>query len=226
MILRKTAFILYTFLFALGSFSLFAQQAGKMVRLSGMVVEGSVSDPVPNATVKNITRNIDVLADSTGYFTLAAMPGDTIQFLAMLFKPDLYVVPPGVGGSHFAVIEVLQKDAVELEEVTVKAFPTQQQFERAILEIDPGNVADKTLRLDAHIEEVTEDPTNMQQYIYTINQKYRQRQMTYLIPPVAPYNNFLKPERWSQFISDWRDGRFDEESIEKLNGFPPEEDQE
>lgn len=220
--IRKTAFILYTFFFGLLSISLQAQQSGNEVRLSGIVVDGSVSDPVPNATVKNISGNVTALADSTGFFSLYALPGDTIQFEAMLYKPGFYVVPKGVGGSHFAVIEVLEKDALELEEVTVTAFPTQQQFERAILEVDPGNVADKTLRLDAHVEEVTEDPTNMQQYILNYNKKYYRRQMTYLVPATAPYNNFLQPERWSKFISDWREGRFDEESLEKLQGFPAE----
>ena len=223
MIIRKTAFLFSAFLIFLLNVSVNAQQNKEEVILSGVVIESAVSDPIPNVTIKNISRNTSTLADSTGFFSLAGMPGDTLLFEAMLYKTDYYVVPEGIGGSHFAVIETMEKDAVVLDEVTIRAFPTQQQFERALLEIDPGNMADKTLRLNAHVEEVTEDPTNMQQYLSTYNRKHIQRQITYRIPGLAPGNNFLNPERWRQFINDWQDGRFDEESIEKLEGFPAQE---
>ena len=138
MIIRKTAFLFCAFLIFLLNASVNAQQKKEEVLLSGVVIESSVSDPIPNVTIKNISRRTSVLADSTGFFSLAGMPGDTLLFEAMLYKTDYYVVPDGIGGSHFAVIETMEKDAVVLDEVTIRAFPTQQQFERALLEIDPG----------------------------------------------------------------------------------------
>ena len=221
MIIRNTTFLFSVIMFLLLSFSAFAQENQKPMQLSGVVLEAAETNPVPNVTVKNISRNISALADSTGFFSLPAHPGDTLLFEAMLYQPDTYVVPKGIRGSRFAVIEVLQKDdAIVLQEVTVRAFPTQQQFEQALLEIDPGNVADKTIRLNMHMEEVTSDPTNMQQYIRDYNQRYAKRQMTYLIPEAMPGNNFLNPLRWGNFIRDWREGRFNEESIEELRRFP------
>lgn len=220
MITRKTTFLFLTILFLLFCPSIFAQQGPNSIRLSGIVVEDAETNPIPNVTVKNISKGISILADSTGYFSLFAQGGDTILFEAMWYKPDFYVVPKGIEGSQFAVIEVLQKDAVVLDEVTIRAFPTQQQFERALLGIDPGNVADKTLALDSHLDEVTYDPTNMQQYIRTYNENYRNRHFTYLIPGNSDPNNFLNPERWVNFIKDWQEGRFSEDGVEKLRGFP------
>lgn len=223
MIIRKTAFLISAFFVLLLNPSVNAQQNNEEVLLSGVVIEGSVSDPIPNVTIKNISRGTSTLADSTGFFSLAGLPGDTLLFEAMLYQTEHYIVPDGIGGSHFAVIETMEKDAVVLEEVTIRAFPTQQQFERALLEIDPGNMADKTLRLNAHVEKVTEDPTNMQQYLSTYNRKYNNRQVTYRIPGLTQGNNFLNPERWRQFINDWQEGRFDDESVEKLEGYPAQE---
>lgn len=230
--IRKTAFILSALLFFFNGLYASAQQTGdepqngQKVLLSGMVTEGDFSGPVANATVKNISGKFSTMADSTGFFTLSAMPGDTIMFEAMLYQPDIYIVPQGIGGSHFAVIEVLQKDALLLDEVTIRAFPSQEQFERAILEADPGNIADKTIMLDAHLERVTNDPANMQQYLLTYNRKYNRRQVTYLVPGVVQGNNFLNPQRWARFISDWREGRFDDDSREKLRGFPAQNQEE
>lgn len=224
--IRKTTLLFSVILFSLFSLPALAQQGQKPLEFSGVVLEAEGRNPVPNVTVKNVSRKTSTLADSTGFFSLNALPGDTLLFDAMLYRPDIYVVPEGLEGGRFALIEVMQKDdAIMLDEVTVMAFPTQEQFERALLNIDPGNIADKTIRLDAQLEEVTSDPTNMQQYIRDANRRYAKWQMTYLIPEAVPGNNFLNPLRWRNFIRDWQEGRFNEESIEKLNGFPnPEEE--
>ena len=183
---------------------------------NGVVVDRFSREVVPNATVKNKTQNIDVLADSTGFFRLEAQEGDTLIFEAMLYRPSSFVVPEGFNGRQFAFIAGLQQDAVLLEEVTVRDFPTVQQFEAAFLSIDPANVVEKTAVLNEELNNITSDRTNMQDYILEYNRDH----MIYEITGNTQPNNFLDPERWVQFIEDWQEGVFTEESVNKLEGFP------
>ncbi|WP_017731364.1 peptidase associated/transthyretin-like domain-containing protein [Nafulsella turpanensis] len=188
----------------------------------GVVVDRATSEIIPHATVKNKTQNVDVLADSTGFFSIEAREGDTLIFEAMLYRPSSFIVPEGYNGRQFGFIAGLQQDAVLLKEVEVAGFPSQQQFEQAILMIDPGNVVEKTVVLNEELEDITADKTNMQGYILEANRDY----MIYEITGNPQPNNFLNPERWAKFINDWQEGVFTEESIEKLEGFPVYEEDE
>ncbi len=223
--MRKTAFFIYLFLiFLLGSTALQAQQpAAESGRFVGVVVDGSTKEAVPHATIKNKTRNKSVLADSTGYFVLEVNARDTVVFEAMSYQNDFYVVPADFAGREFAFIEVLQRNAVLLDEVEVKGFPSQEQFEAIFMAADgAGEVVEKTARLNERLEEIAEDETNMQAYLNEVNGN----QMIYQLKNFPPNlhnprpNNFLNPIRWARFISDWREGRFSEDAIEKLNEFP------
>lgn len=214
--IRKTAFFIFTIFLFLHMQWAEAQEDDDLLPLSGMVVDRETLNPIPNVTIKNSSFESATMADSTGYFSLTVRPGDTLIFEAMLYRQEAYVVPEGYSGGRFAVIEALQKDKVLLDEVTVHGFPSQQQFERTFLSADPGGLTEKTVELDGHIEDITDDPTNMQQYILDYNNRY----VTYIISREAPPNNFLNPERWAEFIKDWREGRFSDDALEKLEGFP------
>lgn len=223
--MRKSASFLYfaLFLALLLPDLLHSQELPASTGLfNGVVVDRASREIIPNATVKNKTRNTDVLADSTGFFSLEAEEGDTLVFEAMLYRPSGFVVPENFNGRQFAFIAGLQQDAVLLEEVAVNDFPSLQQFEEAFLSVDPANIVEKTVALDEELEAVTNDRTNMQGYLLEYNRDY----MIYEITGNTQPNNFLKPERWVQFIKDWQEGEFTEESLNKLEGFPSYEEDE
>lgn len=221
--MRKTAFYIYLILFFLvASTALQAQQPSESGRLVGVVIDGVSMEAIPRATVKNTTQKSSVLADTSGYFTLEVQAGDTIVFEAMSYTNDVYVVPRDFSGRQFAFIEVLNQDAVMLEEVEVRGFPSQTQFEMAFMGEAAGDMAEKANGLDTHLENVTRDETKMQSYLT----EYNRNQMIYRMDNFPPHlhnpqpNNFLNPIRWANFIRDWREGRFSEEAVEKLNGYP------
>lgn len=198
-----------------------AQEPSDVVRVTGVVVDQADTRALPYVTIKNKNADGDFLTDTTGYFSLMAQPGDTLLFEAMSYRPDQYVVPRDADGGHFAIVEVMQKDAVLLEEVTIRGFPTQQQFEQIFLRIDPDDLPENTERLRDHVGETVRDETNMQQYIF----EYNNRQMVYWLSREGPPNDFLNPERWVEFVRAWQDGRFTDDAVEKLEGFPPPEDE-
>lgn len=193
-----------------------AQEPSNRVQVSGVVVDEANTRALPHVTIKNKNASGDFLTDTTGYFSLMVAPGDTLLFEAMSYRPDQYVVPRDADGGHFAIVEVMQKDAVLLEEVTIRGFPTQQQFEQIFLRIDPDDLPENTERLRDHVAEATEDETNMQQYIMD----YNKRQLVYWLSREGPPNDFLNPQRWAEFIRDWQEGRFTDNAVEKLEGFP------
>lgn len=217
MIIRKTALFFVYIIFIFLVTTLKAQENVPVVELRGIVMDEATAQPIPNVTIKNRKTGISELSDSTGSFIMAVMPGDTVVFEAMTYVSDIYIVPDDFAGGPFGFVEVMRKDALFLKEVTVRSLPSQLQFEQAFLNADPGNVTDKTIRLGGHLEEVTDDPTNMQQYILNYNRHFAIYQLTKDAPP----NNFLHPERWVQFIRDWQEGRLSEDAVEKLEGFPP-----
>lgn len=228
--MRKTALFLYTFF--IGIFVSTGLQAQQLIpetsSFVGVVVDGESMRPVSRATIKNKTQNWSVLADTTGYFAVQVLPGDTLIFEAMSYANDFYVVPDDFGGRHFAFIEVMRKNAVLLEEVAILGFPTQDQFEAAFMAVDPGLVAEKTAKLNEHLDRITADKTNMQGYI----REYSRNQRVYHLPAFPPNlhnphpNNFLNPMRWVNFIRNWREGRFSEDAIEKLESYPDPDQQE
>lgn len=200
------------------------QPADSVLRVTGVVVDQSSASAIPHVTIKNTRVPVAILTDSTGYFSVLAAPGDTLLFEAMAYQPDQYIVPESAAGGYFVIIELIEQGAVLLREITVRGrgFPTQQQFEQIFLQIDPGDLPENTGRLKDHIDETVNDETNMQKYIL----EYGKRQRTYWLSREGPPNDFLNPERWVEFIRDWRDGRFTDNAVEKLEGFPVPEDNE
>lgn len=219
--MRIIAPLFFSLLILVALVPLQAQERSNTVRVSGVVVDQANTRALPYVTIKNKNAAGDFLTDTTGYFSLMARPGDTLLFEAMSYMPDQYVVPRDADGGHFAIVEVMQKDAVLLEEVTIRGFPTQQQFEQIFLRIDPDDLPENTERLRNHVGEAVRDETNMQQYIL----EYNNRQMVYWLSREGPPNDFLNPERWVEFIRAWQDGQFTDDAVEKLEGFPPPEDE-
>lgn len=199
------------------SFTAFSQQQG--LYIYGAVLEADSLEPLAGATIKNINSNVALQADEEGNFKIEVSPGDTLQIVHMYFRPARYYVPAELEASRYALIQLLERED-DLQTDNLREFPTQMQFEQTLMQVDPGNLTNRTTELDLHLEQVTHDPTNMQQYL----DDYRRHHRLYVLPQegainYAP-NDLINPDRWRNFIRDWREGRFTEEAIERLEGFP------
>lgn len=199
------------------AFSGVAQQRG--LYISGAIMEADSLAPLAGATVKNINTNEVLQADEEGSFRIQVNPGDTLQIEHMLYRTARYFVPENLKASRYALVQLLQRED-RLEAENLREFPTQLQFEQTLMQVDPGNLTNKTTELDLHLEQVTNDPTNMQKYL----DDYRRHQRLYVLPEEGAINHvpndFINPDRWRNFVKDWREGRFTERGMEKLEGFP------
>lgn len=216
---RKTAFFSYILALFLCLPALAQEQQGRLY-INGAIMDADSLKPLAGATVKNINSGQNLQADTEGLFQLRATPGDTLLIEHMTHQSAVYILPQRVQGSSFAFVQVLQREEM-MEPVTVFSFPSQRQFERALLQLDTEDgLAENTTALDMQLDRLTNDPTRMQQYI----DDYMRYQQLYVLPEErgAP-NNFLHPERWRDFIRDWREGRMDPEAVDRLEGFPSDD---
>lgn len=204
--------ILVLLLLAL-SLPAFSQQPGLFI--SGAVLDANSLSPLPGATIKN-TSSLDALqADQEGFFKIRVRPGDTLLIQHMTYQSTKYLVPVNLKASQYALVQLMERENIPVP-ADIRAFPTQLQFEQALINMDQPTLVERTNELDSNLERVTNDPTKMQQYI----DDYMRYQQLYVLPERGAPNNFLNPDRWRSFIKDWREGRFDQQGMEKLDGFP------
>jgi hypothetical protein len=203
--------LLFLFLL-LNSFSFIAQRfdidTSKMLQLSGVVVSEEDLNPMSYVTVFNKSIRKGVIADYYGFFTMVSFPGDTIYFSNFAYKTSVFVVPDTLTENRYSIIHMLQKDTLNLPEVTVYPWPSKDEFEnyfvnmrpyddairRAQKELSGESLAFVAARLDADASLAFGNITNQR-----ATQLYTNGQL--------PVNNLLNPYSWAKLIKDWKEGK-------------------
>jgi hypothetical protein len=192
---------------------LLAQQspASSTVTLRGAVLRAGNKVPLSGVSIRNSRNSQTITSNSEGIFNMQVLPGDTLYMHQNNLTDEIYVVPSTIPGRSLALMQLLHSPVPTSEELTT-SLPSQWQFERSLL----GETYHQNSQLDTHLSKVTADPTNMQRYI----DDYMRWQQMYVLPEHGATNNFINPDRWRTFIKDWKNGKFTQESMEKLDGFP------
>ena len=103
---------------------------------------------------------------------------------------------------------MLQKDTVNLPEVTVYPWPSREDFARAFVEMQPYDDAVRRAQRELSGESLAFvaarlDTDASLSYGNVMNQQYTKlytnRQM--------PANNLLNPYSWAKLIQDWKAGK-------------------
>ncbi len=170
------------------------------VNVNGIVVTSDSLKPIPFATISINKQLRGTFSNNSGYFSFIAYPSDTIQFSAVGFKTDSYVLPEVMEGSSYSIIEVLVRDTVLLEEVVVYSFPSIEGLTRAFMEVDlPKKEVNRTIKTHQNLNKILEEDVIFGKYAtYDVNDGYTRLYNTGLVPP----NNLLNPITWSTFIED------------------------
>lgn len=165
--------------------------------------------PVPFATilVKNTSRG--TTSDFYGYFSFVAQPNDTLIFSSIGFRNSEFVVPRGLEGNRYSLIQSMLQDTVLLETVTIYPWPTPEQFKEAFLNLDiPDDdieIMRKNLNPDLLAAKAAAMPMNG-----SLNFKWENQQRSNQLYFAGQYrpNNLLNPVAWAQFIKAWKRGDF------------------
>ncbi len=180
----------------------------RVIQFSGYVLTADSLMGVPFAHVTIMNRGRLATAGPDGYFSFAAVEGDTLYFTCVGYKPSVYIIPVKLETDKFSIIQLMAHSNVYLP--TTYIFPWRREdFHEVFLETHPPETdldrARKNLdreRLAALGAKIEPDGVEASQ------QALRGRSaQTYYYGQTAPQNIF-NPLAWAQFIQAWKNGDF------------------
>jgi len=185
-----------------------AMDTSRLIQLSGVAIGETDMNPVSYTTIFDKTSKRGVIADYYGFFSMVVYPGDTLLFSGYSYKTSTYVVPDSLAENRYSIIHMLQKDTVNLPEVTVYPWPSREDFARAFVDMQPYDDAIRRAQRELSGESLAFvaarlDTDASLSYGNVMNQQYTKlytnRQM--------PANNLLNPYSWAKLIQDWKAGK-------------------
>jgi hypothetical protein len=185
-----------------------AIDTSRLIQLSGVAIGETDMNPVSYTTIFDKTSKRGVIADYYGFFSMVVYPGDTLLFSGYSYKTSTYVVPDSLAENRYSIIHMLQKDTVNLPEVTVYPWPSREDFARAFVDMQPYDDAIRRAQRELSGESLAFvaarlDTDASLSYGNVMNQQYTKlytnRQM--------PANNLLNPYSWAKLIQDWKAGK-------------------
>lgn len=184
----------------------------QLIQLSGVVIAEDELTPMPYTTVFDGTAKRGVIADYYGYFSMVTMPGDTLYFSFYGHKTSSFIVPDTLTEDRYSIIHMLQKDTLNIPEVTVYPWPSREDFARAFVEMDPYEDAIRRAQRELSGESlafiaarVDGDASLASGYVQNqmYTQLYRGGQL--------PANNLFNPYAWAKLVQDWKAGKLKRE---------------
>ena len=158
------------------SFQASAQEGKKPVQLHGVIVSNdSLIQLLPNVQILVKSRGQMTVSDRDGFFSLVAMPGDTVLFQHIGFRLNRFWVADTLEGEHFLARIVLEWDTEVLDPVIVYPWPSKENFKEEFLamkiETTELDIAQRNLALDelrARAAAMGYAAAEMQDYLITM----------------------------------------------------------
>ncbi|MEN8223885.1 MAG: carboxypeptidase-like regulatory domain-containing protein [Bacteroidota bacterium] len=201
------------FLVLLPSSHLFAQEEAydrdDLIQFSGVILTSDSLQAIPLAHIIVTNSMRGTVSDFNGYFSFVAKKLDTVEFSAVGYKADRYIVPDTISNNRYSLIQVMSTDTIYLTETVIYPWPTKEQFKEAFLTLeipdDDIEIARKNLdsrKLNARAEHLPAEGS--------LNFKYLvqdQVDKLYYNGQTQPIT-ILNPFAWAKFIKAWKDGDF------------------
>ncbi len=177
-------------------------QETKPIQISGTLLDAESLEPLPFVSVLIRNSNRGTVANADGFFTLLAQTGDTIQFSIVGYMPTQLLVPAELTGERYALIELMQKETVVLQELEVYPWPSALQFQQAFFGLKlPKSQEERNREVQAKLQQTIKETYPSEKYYY---EQWKNRQLYELTGQIPP-NHFLDPRRWAEFISTLRE---------------------
>lgn len=190
----------------------FAQETfddADIVQFSGVVVNAEDLSPVPYTTIRIKNSRRGTITDLHGYFSMVALKSDTLNFSAIGFKANDFVIPDTITMKRYSLIHVLNADTIMLEPTIIYPWPTVDDFKRAFVELDIPDDDLEIARRNLSRAEMRDRATHMKMD-GSMNFRHQMQQHTdrlYYAGQTQPITIF-NPFAWAQFIQAWKEGKF------------------
>lgn len=177
-----------------------AQQREKpIIRVDGLVMDVDSQKEMPFVNVYMKGSSIGTVSDTNGHFSLLLHEGDTLVFSNVGYQNGVFIMPANLDHDVYAVVQLMRKNTVVLDEVVVFPWPDINNFKEAFLdEKPPRNFDDMGFEVQRDIKRLSEEDYQRNKYYYEQMRYNKMYDMHGIIPP----NNFMNPFYWSNFVRD------------------------
>lgn len=196
----KKLLIIPLLLFVLHSFA----QELRPIRITGLIIDAETGDPVPYASVQLKGRTFGTSTDVNGNFNILMQKTDTLIFSSIGYEKAYFTPVTNLDKSDYTLLQLLVRDTLELEEVTVFPWPDWNDFQKAFLkEIPPAGPVDHRYHVQREIDNISKKEYETNKFMYDQMRYQRLYDLNGIIPP----NNFLNPVNWTNFIYELQKSR-------------------
>lgn len=185
------------------------QYASDLIQFSGVIFTTDSLQAIPLAHIVVINSMRGTVSDFSGYFSFVARANDTVEFSAVGYKTDRFIIPDTIDNSRYSIIQMMSTDTIYLTETVIYPWPTKAEFKDAFLNLeipdDDLEIARKNLnakQLLAYAENM--DAEGSEGYRYQVHQRVEELYYNGQTRPITVLNPFA----WAKFIKSWRDGKF------------------
>lgn len=218
---------LYTFLTAfIAVFAAQAQNTDDPVQISGIVLTNdSTPQYIPYAHVVVKNRSRGTMTNAEGFFSFAAMPGDTLRFSSIGFRPEKLYIPDTLEQQEYLARIVMRRDTTMLQEITLYPWPTPDRFKEELLatrvptteeDIAMRNLAIQELKIRA--SEMGYGPEEIQDFVIKAQNAdiYNYgRYQGFSSGGTALLGSLTDPFAWARFFNALKDGEFSSQTPRK-----------
>lgn len=173
----------------------------RIIQVSGLVMTADSSDVIRGMNIFNPYNGRGTYSDIKGWFSWPFLAGDTILFSAIGFKNRQIIIPEDAP-EQYTIIMAMEEEVVNLPDVEISPFPTEEIFKEAILAMNLNEDQENVLR--------SFEPAVVQEMVRTmpiegspdLNYRYMMNlQFDNLRQRTGPRANpLLNPFAWARFI--------------------------
>ncbi len=190
--------------------TVFAQEGDpRIVQINGVALTADSLRGVAGATVAVRSQYRGVYASELGVFSIVCYKGDTLELSAVGFRTKTYVVPAGIKGQYFSMIQLMVQDTFYLPETIVRPLPTKEEFDWAF---QHWRVPDDKYEVARR----NTDALTLRAIAYTMPRDGRENQAVYqqsmarsaiYYGQIQPMN-ITNPLSWAEFFEAWKRGDY------------------
>ena len=188
------------------------------VQVSGVVLaQDSAHQTIPNAKIHIKGRPIVMSSGDDGFFSIAAMPGDSLIVKRYGFKAEGLWIPDTLKGDSYLAVVTLHWNTLELYEVILYPWPRPEDLNRELLTMEvkttERDIALRNLAIQSLKEQAQAmgmDAGEMQRYIMTAQAQSVHNANRYYGSNggSAILGRLSYPFAWSQFFNALKRGDF------------------